>query len=51
MSLFTFNRVTAITKTSNTFYDNLSSIISFYAYYTLGMDYDSFSLNGGEPHF
>ncbi len=49
--VFSFTDLQPLLKTSNTFYDNLSSIISFYAYYTLGMDYDSFSLNGGEPHF
>ncbi len=48
---FTYNGLNPLLKTTNTFYDNLSAILSFYAYYTLGMDYDSFSLNGGEQHF
>ena len=48
---FTFNGLQPLLKTTNTFYDNLSSILSFYVYYIMGMDYDSFSLNGGEPHF
>ncbi|MDR2039580.1 MAG: DUF4835 family protein [Bacteroidales bacterium] len=30
---------------------NLTSIIAFYVYIILGMDYDSFSLNGGTPYF
>lgn len=33
------------------FTDNLSSILAFYAYFVIGMDYDSFSLNGGTPYF
>ena len=48
---FTFNGLNPILKTTNTFYDNLSSIISFYAYYAIGLDYDSFRINGGEPFF
>ncbi len=48
---FTFNGLQPLLKTTNTFYDNLSSILSFYVYYALGLDYDSFSLNGGEPLF
>ncbi|MBP6236553.1 MAG: DUF4835 family protein [Saprospiraceae bacterium] len=48
---FTFNGLQPLLKTTNTFYDNLSSILSFYVYYMMGIDYDSFSLNGGEPHF
>lgn len=48
---FIFNGLNPLQKTNNTFYDNLSAIISFYAYYILGMDYDSFRINGGEPHF
>lgn len=31
--------------------DNLTSIMAFYAYYILGMDYDSFSPKGGSPYF
>ena len=31
--------------------DNLSSLLAYYAYMTLGMDYDTFSLEGGTPHF
>lgn len=33
------------------FNDNLTSILSFYAYVILGMDGDSFSPMGGEEHF
>ena len=30
---------------------NLTSILGFYAYYILGLDYDTFSLMGGSPYF
>ena len=30
---------------------NLSSLIAFYVYIILGLDYDSFSQNGGTPYF
>lgn len=35
----------------NTYSNNLTSIIAFYAYMVLGYDYDSFSMNGGLPYF
>lgn len=35
----------------NGYRDNLSSILGFYGYFILGMDYDSFSLKGGTPYF
>jgi len=31
--------------------DNLSSVLAFYAYMIIGMDYDTFSPKGGEPYF
>ncbi|NNE28740.1 MAG: DUF4835 family protein [Saprospiraceae bacterium] len=34
-----------------TFIDNLSTLMSFYVYVILGLDYDSFSLYGGEQYF
>jgi hypothetical protein len=30
---------------------NLTSILAFYAYFILGLDYDSFALDGGTPYF
>ncbi len=39
---FSYSRNTLITYTPNQYRDNLSSIMAFYAYFILGMDYDSF---------
>ena len=35
----------------NSHQSSLTSILAFYAYYMLGLDYDSFSLFGGTPYF
>ena len=35
----------------NTHTSNLTSLLAFYAYMVLGLDFDSFSLNGGTPFF
>ena len=35
----------------NNFKSNLTSILAYYAYIFIGMDYDSFELNGGTPYF
>jgi len=48
---FSYDGLQPLQKTTNTFYDNLSAIVSFYAYYSLGFDYDSFKMNAGEPFF
>ncbi len=48
---FSYSRNTLITYTPNQYRDNLSSIMAFYAYYILGMDFDSFSLKGGTKYF
>jgi len=48
----TYLRNSAILPMSNFQYrDNLSAILSFYAYMILGYDYDSFSLKGGDQYF
>jgi hypothetical protein len=46
-----FARNTVLTYAQNQFRDNLSSILAFYAYFIIGMDYDSFSSKGGTPYF
>jgi hypothetical protein len=35
----------------NSFSSNLTSLLGFYAYYMIGLDYDSFGLLGGTPFF
>lgn len=48
---FPFARNTVLVYAPNQFRDNLTSVLAFYAYYMLAMDYDSFSLKGGTPYF
>jgi hypothetical protein len=48
---FTYNNFQPIEKSDNRYVDNLSSILTYYAYLILGFDYDSFSPNGGDPNF
>ncbi|MFT6148721.1 MAG: hypothetical protein ACJAUH_001407 [Saprospiraceae bacterium] len=48
---FTYEEYQPVEFSKNTFTDNLSSILGFYAYTILGLDYDSFSELGGDPHF
>jgi len=48
---FAFKRDAILVYAPNQFRDNLTSILAFYAYFIIGMDYDSFSLNGGTPYF
>lgn len=33
------------------FLNNISSLLAYYAYMAIGIDYDSFSLRGGDPYF
>ncbi|HHP7241723.1 MAG TPA: DUF4835 family protein [Cyclobacteriaceae bacterium] len=35
----------------NTFLNNITSLLAFYAYIVIGFDYDSFKELGGEPYF
>ncbi|RMG59587.1 MAG: DUF4835 family protein [Bacteroidetes bacterium] len=35
----------------NTYNDNLTALLNFYAYIILGFDYDSYAPNGGVPYF
>lgn len=35
----------------NSFSSNLTSVLAYYAYIIIGLDFDSFSLNGGSPYF
>jgi hypothetical protein len=46
-----FSRGAVLNYVPNQYRDNLTSILAFYAYFIIGMDYDSFSLKGGTPYF
>ena len=49
--VFSYSRNSPLYYAKNTFRDNLSSILSFYALYVIGLDYDSFGPNAGTPYF
>ncbi len=49
--VFTYEQYQPIEFSQTTYLNNLTSILGFYAYVALGMDYDSFSPFGGEPYF
>lgn len=44
---FSFSRNAMLNYAPNQFRDNLTSMLAFYAYYIIGMDYDSFGLKDG----
>ena len=48
---FSYSRNAVLVYAPNQFRDNLTSILAFYAYFIIGMDYDTFSLKGGTPYF
>lgn len=48
---FEYSRNAALIYAPNQYRDNLTSILAFYAYFVIGMDYDSFSLKGGTSYF
>ena len=48
---FEYQEYDPIQFSVNSFNSNLSSILSFYIYIVIGMDYDSFSPFGGEKYF
>ncbi len=48
---FTYQRGAPIRVSETQFVDNLSSILAFYAYFIIGMDYDTFSQKGGTDYF
>jgi hypothetical protein len=48
---FAYSRNSILIYAPNQFRDNLTSILAFYAYFIIGMDYDSFALKGGTPYF
>ena len=48
---FAYEEYQPVEFSKNTFTDNLSSILGFYAYTIIGLDYDSYSELGGDQHF
>lgn len=48
---FTYQQFEVLEFSENTFISNLTSVLAFYIYYVLGIDYDSFSPDGGTPYF
>jgi hypothetical protein len=49
--IFPYERNTILVYAPNQFRDNLTSVLAFYAYFIIGMDYDSYSMKGGTPYF
>ncbi|MBL1281575.1 MAG: DUF4835 family protein [Fluviicola sp.] len=48
---FSYSRNAILIYVPNQYTDNLTSMLAFYAYFILGMDYDSFSNKGGTKYF
>jgi hypothetical protein len=48
---FGYSRNAILIYAPNQFRDNLTSVLAFYAYFIIGMDYDSMSLKGGTSYF
>lgn len=48
---FSYDGLQPLQRTDDGYNDNFSSILSFYAYYMLAVDYDSFSNLGGDQYF
>ena len=48
---FAYSRNSIISYAPNQYRDNLTSVLAFYAYFIIGMDYDSFGLKGGTTYF
>lgn len=48
---FTYELGQPLAFSPSVFRDQLSSVLAFYAYYVIGMDRDSYELEGGTPYF
>ncbi len=48
---FTYVEFQALDFNENSFTSNLTSVLAYYAYIIIGMDFDSYSLKGGTPYF
>lgn len=47
----TYNQFVPLQYNEGSYTDELTAILAFYIYMILGYDYDSFSFEGGTPHF
>ena len=47
---FTYVESQPLDFNDNSYLSELTSILGYYAYYIIGLDYDSFALNGGTPY-
>jgi hypothetical protein len=48
---FQYSQLQALDFQENAFTTNLTSVLGFYAYLIIGMDYDSYHLNGGTDYY
>jgi hypothetical protein len=48
---FKYSEAVPLDFQETTYSSNLTSVLAFYAYMVIGLDYDSFSPNGGTPYF
>ncbi len=48
---FNFTPSQPLNFNENTYLNNITSLLAYYAYIALGLDYDSFSPLGGSPHY
>lgn len=48
---FTYNESQPLDFDPNTYYSNLSSVVGYYLYILMGIYFDSYALNGGEPFY
>ncbi len=48
---FKYLRNTSFVFRPNAVSEGITDILAYYAYIIIGLDYDSFSLNGGQPYF
>ncbi len=49
--IFTYEENQSLDFNLNTYISNLSSTLAFYAYIIIGLDYDTYSSEGGTPYF
>ena len=49
--VFTYEQFQPLDYSQTNYLSNLTSVLAYYAYIAIGLDYDSFSPLGGEPYF